>query len=158
VAKAVQLCTVKRVRSGYVDVVLRYYENEILEENTTTAGGVSKTTDEKPFAEIVLMEDLAYFEWRVLDGRTMEWQYDWEVQGRQPLQLELTLSIGANGQELRHIFWMPPKQSPEVLMRQMNQGGGPSNSGGGQPGGQPGGGPSITIPGGPVPNPGGGKR
>ena len=139
IAKAVQLSTVKR-RSGYLDIVLKYYENEILEDSASTFKSVA--ADNKPFAEIVLLEDVAYFEWRVLDGRSMEWQYDWDLQGRLPLQIELTMAIGAKGEEIRQIFWVPPKQNPEVLMRQMQQGGGNGgagtggdNNGGGNGGG-----------------------
>ncbi len=153
IAKAVQLSTVKR-RSGYLDVVLRYFENEVLEDPAATG---TSPADEKPFAEIVLLTDVAYFEWRVLDGRSMEWQYDWEVQGRLPLQIELTLAIGAKGEEIRQIFWIPPKQNPEVLMRQMQQGAantgadsGGVNIGGGNLAPSPGGGgaspPTIQIP------------
>lgn len=141
IAKAVQISTVKK-RSGYLDVVLRYYENEILEDSAST----SKTTagDNKPFAEIVLLSDVAFFEWRVLDGRSMEWQFDWDLQGRLPLQIELTVATGAKGEEIRQIFWVPPKQNPEVRMRQMAQSGGAGGgaSSGGAPGsdGKPGGG------------------
>jgi len=119
IAKTVQLSTVKR-RSGYLDIVLRYYENEILEGSASTFG--STALAKEPFAEIVLLEDVAFFEWRVLDAGTMEWQYDWNVQGRLPLQLELTMAIGARGEEMRQVFWLPPKQNPEVVMRQMLQG------------------------------------
>lgn len=144
IAKAIQLSTVKR-RSGYLDIVLRYYENEILEGSASDFG--STVTDTKPFAEIVLLQDVAYFEWRVLDGRSMEWQYDWDIQGRLPLQVELTMAIGATGHEIRQIFWLPPKQNPEVVMRSMQQGGNnPNNPGGG----------GINIPGGNIPGSGGG--
>lgn len=147
IAKAVQISTVKK-RSGYLDIVLKYYEKEILKGSESAPG--SSALEEKPFAEIVLLEDVAYFEWSVLDSRSMEWQYDWEIQGRLPLQLELTMAIGANGEEIRRIFWIPPKQNPEVAMRQLGQGGG------GQQPGQPGGGNgSITIPGGNLPGGGG---
>lgn len=147
IAKAVQLSTVKK-RSGFLDVVLKYYENEILPDPT---GGPQPTRvgDDKPFAEIILLTDVAYFEWRALDGRSMEWQYDWDLQGRLPLQLELTMAVGANGEEIRQIFWIPPKQNIEVLIRQMQQGGatpGAGNEGGG----------GVTIPGGEVSIPGGG--
>jgi prepilin-type N-terminal cleavage/methylation domain-containing protein len=128
IAKAVQISTVKR-RSGYLDIVLSFYENEILEGSESEFG--ESSIDEGPFAEIVLLEDVAFFEWRVLDGRSMEWQYDWEIQGRLPLQMELTMAIGAKGEEIRQIFWIPPKQNPEVLMRQMMQGGGNGETGGG---------------------------
>ena len=140
VAKAVQLSTVKR-RSGFLDIVLKYYENEILEGAESVA---STATSKEPFAEIILLTDVAYFEWRVLDGRSLEWTYDWELQGRLPLQLELTMAIGAKGEEIRQIFWLPPKQNPEIFMRQILQ----SGSGEGQ-GDAPGGGnvPAIDIPG-----------
>jgi prepilin-type N-terminal cleavage/methylation domain-containing protein len=150
IAKAVQLSTVKR-RSGYLDVVLRYYENEILEGSASSFG--STAMPEEPFAEILLLEDVAFFEWRVLDGRSMEWQFDWEIQGRLPLQIELTMAIGAEGEEIRQVFWLPPKQNPEVMMRQMMQGGGNGATGGGGPGGNP-----VVIPGGEVPGGGGGGR
>lgn len=144
IAKAVQLSTLKK-RSGFLDIVLRYYENEILPDSTSAT---SSTGDEKPFAEIVLLTDVAYFEWRVLDGRSMEWQFDWDLQGRMPLQLELTMAVGAKGEEIRQIFWIPPKQNIEVLIRQMQQSGGTTEAGNG--------GGGITIPGGEVPKPGGG--
>lgn len=131
IAKAVQLSTVKR-RSGYLDIVLSYYENEILENSESNFGS---TLDNKPFAEIVLLEDVAYFEWRVLDGRSMEWLFDWDIEGRLPLQMELTMAIGAKGEEIRQIFWIPPKQNPEVMMRQLMQGGGAQPGGGNVPGG-----------------------
>jgi prepilin-type N-terminal cleavage/methylation domain-containing protein len=144
IAKAVQLSTVKR-RSGYLDIVLRYYEDEILEDS---ASSFKSQGDQKPFAEIVLLTDVAYFEWRALDGRSMEWQYDWEIQGRLPLQVELTLAIGAKGEEIRQVFWIPPKQNPEIIMRQMLQGGANNNPGIIAPGG---GNPAVTIPGGQIP-------
>ena len=143
-AKAVRLSTVKR-RSGYLDIVLSYYENEIIEEDSSeTAGGgfASTAIPEEPFAEIVLLSDVAYFEWRVLDGRTMEYQYDWDLPGRLPLQMELTCAFGANGEEIRQVFWIPPRQNPEVFMRQLQQGQGQGggNGGGGENGGGGGGG------------------
>lgn len=151
IAKAVQLATVKRPRSGFLDIVLRYYENEILEGSASGPG--QSALGEEPFAEIVLLTDVAYFEWRVLDGRSMEWQYDWEIEGRMPLQVELVMAIGARGQEIRHVFWIPPKANPEVMMRQLGQGGG-----GAVPGGNEGGnnGGAIVIPGGTL-GPGGGQ-
>lgn len=149
-AKALQISTVKR-RSGYLDIVLRFYENEILEGSAATPG---KFADKKPFAEIVLLEDVAFFEWRVMDAQTMEWQYEWDVQGRLPLQIELTMAVGAKGEEMRHVFWLPPKQNPEVIMRQMLQSAGSST--GTPSGGATGGGtaPPIVIPGGTI----GGKK
>ncbi len=118
-AKAIQISTVP-TRRGDLDVVLRYYENEILEGSGSSFD--STATPEEPYAEIVLLRDVAYFEWRVLDSNTMEWLYDWEEQGRLPLQIELQLAIGAEGEAIRHVFWLPPKQNPEVVMRQLGAG------------------------------------
>lgn len=157
IAKAIQLSTVRR-RSGFLDIVLRYYENEILDqvanpEAEEEALPESQSIfDNEPFAEIVLLEDVAYFEWRVLDGRTLEWFYDWEIPNQIPLQLELVMAIGAKGEEIRQVFWLPPKQHPGIHLRAVMQQGGAR--GGGQPGGQPGGGGDISVE---VPNlPGGG--
>jgi prepilin-type N-terminal cleavage/methylation domain-containing protein len=117
VAKAIKLSTEKR-RSGYLDIVLRYYENEILEDSESDFG--STAVSEEPFAEIVLLSDVAYFEWRALDGRSLEWFEDWKVKGRVPLQLELVMAMGIKGEENRHVFWLPPKQNPESIVRQLS--------------------------------------
>ena len=53
IAKAVQLSTVNR-RDGYLDIVLRYYEEEILQDSDNQ----QTQTDQKPFAEVVLLEDV----------------------------------------------------------------------------------------------------
>jgi len=153
-AKAIQLSTVKR-RSGFLDIVLRYYENEIIDPESST-GGTSSAADQEPFAEILLLTDVAYFEWRVLDGRTMEYQYDWDLPGRLPLQMELSCKFGASGEEIRQIFWIPPRQNPEVFMRQLQQTAG-QGGGGGIPG--TGDGTEVEVPGievNPLPGGGGG--
>lgn len=152
VAKAVRLSTVKR-RSGFLDIVLGYYDMEILEGSESQPGEFSAVAP-KPFAEIVLLTDVAYFEWRALDGRTLEWQYDWETPGRLPLQLELVMSIGAKGEEIRHVFWIPPKQNPEVVMRQYQRG--EAGAGGGGAGGEDDDGEGTPTPGIEVKPPGGG--
>jgi hypothetical protein len=170
IAKAVQISTVMR-RAGLLDIVLRYYEDNILEGTVDTADGPA---DPEPFAEIVLLEDVRIFEWRVLDGRTLEWQWDWDVRGRMPIQVELTIAFGAQGEKIRQVFWIPPKQNPEVLMRQLQQnarrggetggatkpgGGGRPGNGGGRPGnggGRPGGGGGRPGGGGGRPGNGGG--
>ncbi|MGA0846193.1 MAG: PulJ/GspJ family protein [Luteolibacter sp.] len=132
VAKAIQISTVRR-RSGYLDIVLKYYENEILDQATDPEAlenplpNSTSSLDNEPFAEIVLLEDVAYFEWRALDGREMEWFYDWEINNRVPLQLELVMAIGAKGQEIRQIFWLPPKQNPGIHLRSILQQGGNRN-------------------------------
>jgi type II secretory pathway pseudopilin PulG len=145
-AKSIRLSTVKR-RSGFIDIVLSYYENEIIEEESSSrSGGTASRSDEEPFAEIVLLTDVAYFEWRVLDGRTMEYQYDWDLPGRLPLQMELICAFGADGGEMRHVFWIPPRQNPEVFMRQLQQGGG-QGAGGAIPETPGGEGETPVIPG-----------
>ncbi len=156
VAKAVQISTVSR-RDGYLDIVLRYYEDEILQDSDNP----QTNEDAEPFAEVVLLEDVRTFEWRVLDGRTMEWQYDWDLVGRLPLQMELTIAFGNDGDFIRQIFWITPKQDPEVMMRQLQQQGGGAGQGG-QPGQQPiqiGGpdGPDGGADGPPRGGPGGGR-
>ena len=123
IAKSIQLSTV-RGRDGLYDIVLRYYEGEILEA-TTDVGDAAVIGEEEPFAEVVLMEDVTVFAWQVLDGRDMEeWQSDWEIAGRLPLQLELTYMRDQFSDPIRHVFWITPKQNPEVLIRQLMQGGG----------------------------------
>ncbi len=123
IAKAVTLETVRR-RSGYLDIVLSYYENEILEDTSSTNTNSSILLSKEPFAQITLLEDVRYFEWRFLDGTNLEWRYDWDLQGRLPLQIELVFAIGAQGKEIRQVFWLPPKQNPEILVREMMQNGG----------------------------------
>jgi prepilin-type N-terminal cleavage/methylation domain-containing protein len=148
VAKAIEITTVKQ-RDGMLRVVMRYYENEIISDEETVAN-----EREEPFAEISLIDDLRFFEWRVLDGRQgSEWQEDWDLQGRMPLKLELVTAQGAYGDEMRQIFWIVPKISPQQTIRNMS--GGQANGGGGQ--GPGGGGPGGGGPGGinidvPVPN------
>jgi hypothetical protein len=154
VAKAVRLSTVKR-RSGFLDIVLSYYEMEILEGSESQIGE-STVASPKPFAEIILLTDVAYFEWRALDGRTLEWQYDWEMPGRLPLQLELVMSIGAKGEEIRHVFWIPPKQNPEVVMRQYQMGGTADGGAGPGDGNTDGNNPGIQLPDVEIKTPGGG--
>jgi prepilin-type N-terminal cleavage/methylation domain-containing protein len=120
-AKAIRLSTVKR-RSGFIDIILSYYENEIIaDESDPQSSSAIPAQDLEPFAEIVLLTDVAYFEWRLLDGRTMEYQYDWDLPGRLPLQMELICAFGAEGGEIRQVFWIPPRQNPEVFMRQLQQ-------------------------------------
>ena len=147
VAKAVKLSTVPR-RDGFIDIVLYYYEEEILQDSDNQQTNESL----EPFAEVVLLEDVRLFEWEVLDGRTMEWAYDWDLVGRLPLQMKLTVAFGGDGEVMNQIFWIPPKQDPEVMMRQLQQ---QQRGGGGGGGGpqQPGGGIDINVPGG-----GGGPR
>ena len=136
VARAVQLSTVRR-RDGFLDVVLRYFEDPILEE-TSEVGEESLPGDREPFAEVVLLEDVYIFEWEVLDGRTLEWGYEWDLEGRLPLQMKLTFVADPTADPITHVFWITPKQNPEVVMRQLQQ---TARSGGGNP--RPGGPPQV---------------
>ena len=142
VAKAIEIATVKQ-RDGLVRVVMRYYENEIISDEEKVADDA-----EKPFAEITLMEDLRFFEWRVMDSRQgSEWDDEWDLSGRMPLKLELVTAQGAYGDEMRQIFWIVPKLSPQQVIRNMSGGQVPNRGGGGGGGGQgPGGGTNIQIP------------
>lgn len=147
IAKAVQISTERR-RDGLLDIVMRYYENEILEE-TEEIGDTAGPLDNEPFAEVVLLQDVEAFEWQVLDGRTMEWQYDWDLVGRLPLQMELVYAMTRADVEtpVRQIFWITPKQNPEVMMRQLQQQGQAGQGGAGTPA-TPGNGenPTVEIP------------
>lgn len=153
IAKAVEIAGVKS-RDGFINVVMRYYENPILSDSEN----IADARKEEPFAEVILMEDLRFFEWRALDGRTMEWQLDWDLQGRLPLQLELVTAQGAYGDEMKQIFWIVPKVSPATVIRsngQNQQGSGQGGTGGGGTGGGGTGGGGTGGGGGPVVIPGG---
>jgi len=117
IAKAVQLSTVRK-RDGFLDIVLSYYENEILDD-TTAEAGKPKIIAKEPFAQVILLENVRFFEWEFLDGSNMEWRYDWDLQGRLPLQIRLVFAFDANGSEISQVFWLPPKQNPEILFREM---------------------------------------
>lgn len=125
-AEAVQLSAVLR-RDNSLDIVLRYYEEAVLDDSDSTAD-----VNAEPVAEITLLRDVWRFEWRVLDGRTMEWDYEWDVRGRMPLQLELNVVFHRNGDEVVHYFWIPPKANPETLMRAQRRPGATPGGRGGQ--------------------------
>ncbi|MGE9269436.1 MAG: hypothetical protein ACQKBU_01425, partial [Verrucomicrobiales bacterium] len=99
-------------------------------EDTTEASSESTIFDNEPFAEVILLEDVQAFEWQVFDGTTLEWQYDWDLSGRLPLQLELVYAMNPEDirTPVRQIFWITPKQNPEVMMRQLEQGSSRSSS------------------------------
>jgi len=154
VAQAVVISPELR-RDGYLDVVMSFYEDKILKGTVDTLDSGLAT---EPFAKVVLLEDVRMFEWRVLDGRTLEWEWDWDIRGRMPLQVELTMAFGAQGDKIRQVFWIPPKQNPAVLMGQIQQGRGGSRGRENPPGdgarpGRPGGRPGSDRP----PGAGGGR-
>jgi hypothetical protein len=110
-AEAVQLSTVPR-RGGNLDIVLRYYEEPILDDNDSTA-----SVNAEPIAELVLLRDVYRFEWYAIDGRTMEPSDTWDVRGRLPLQMKLDVIFDANSERVIHHFWIPPKVNPETVIR-----------------------------------------
>jgi hypothetical protein len=149
-AEAVQLSTVQR-RDNTLDIVLRYYEEAILDDSDSTAD-----VNAEPVAEIILLRNVWRFEWEVLDGRTMEWDYEWDTRGRMPLQLKLNVVFHRSGDIVEHYFWIPPKMNPETLMKSQrlpgaSGGGGPKQPDGGDGTGTGPGGGTTTI------NPGGGR-
>lgn len=132
-AEAIQLSAVLR-RDGDLDIVLRYYEEAILDDSDSTA-----EVNAEPLAEITLLRDVWRFEWWALDGRTMEWTEEWDVRGRMPLQLELNVVFSRTGEEVIHYFWIPPKVNPETIARSTalnpaSQRGGGDGGEGGAPG------------------------
>lgn len=157
---------VERGEGGLFNIVLHYYDEQILDDEEDAA-----ERDADPVASITLISGLGYVDWQVLDGRTMEWAYEWDLAGRLPMQIELRMAMGLNGEEIRRVFWIPPKQNPVSRMRQLessarnslgDEGSGgepslPEIPGGGQGGGRPdGGGPGGGQGGGP--QGGGGQR
>jgi len=135
-AEAVQLSTVP-TRSGDLDVVLRYYEEAILDDSDSTAN-----VNAEPVAEITLLKDVFFFEWWARDGRALGddaqgYTETWDVRGRLPIQMELRVKFDENSDEIVHHFWLPPKLNPETVVRSQRRGapqGRSGNSGGGSTG------------------------
>jgi len=126
-AQAIVLTTVP-VPSGGVNVVLEYYEEPLLDDDQQLAEG-----QQEPAGTIILYRDIWRFELRVLDSRTLELISDWDIQGRLPLQVELNAVFDAQGEEVIHHFWIPPKASPVTLTEGLSQG---ANQNSGQNSGQ----------------------
>ena len=115
-AEAVQLSTIP-TRSGDLDVVLRYYEEAILDDSDSTAN-----VNAEPVAEITLLKDVFFFEWWARDGRALGddaqgYTETWDVRGRLPIQMELRVKFDENSDEIVHHFWLPPKLNPESVVR-----------------------------------------
>ena len=115
-AEAVQISTVP-TRSGDIDVVLRYYEEAILDDSDSTAN-----VNAEPVAEIVLLRDVYFFEWYARDGRAVNddsqgYTETWDVRGRLPIQMELRVKFDESSDEIIHHFWIPPKLNPESVVR-----------------------------------------
>lgn len=149
-AEAIELATVEQ-RDGFVDVVLRVYDEEILEDSDSTGND-----DLEPIAEIILIEDMYLCECDVYDDR-MDKFSDWvdKGAGQLPLLVKFYCRFEPSSDMVQQTFWVVPKQNPEVVLRQIIQ----QNPGGPQV--TPGGGgdsiPQIDIqPGGGATRPGGG--
>lgn len=110
-AEAVQISTVPS-RTGDLDIVLRYYEEAILDDSDSTAN-----LQAEPVAQITLLQDVYWFEWYARDGRSLDYTEIWDVRGRLPVQLELRVKFDENSEEIVHHFWIPPKLNPETVMR-----------------------------------------
>ncbi len=123
-AEALELTTIER-RNGFIDVVLRFYDQKILDDSQGVADD-----DVKPFAEIILLQNLWICECEVVDGRSMEQTIDWETKGRLPLLVKFYCAFDPVSEIIEQTFWIVPKQNPEVYMRQIIQ----KNPTGHQPG------------------------
>ncbi len=124
---------------GTLDIVLSYYDQAILDSDESVAErGI------EPIAEIVLLEGVVFFEWRVADGRNLafpfDWKdeqrtrWDWDVRSRRPGQVELQVKFGDTNEVVRRVFWIPSKQNPLNRMNQLrrNAGNGRDSGGSGQ--------------------------
>lgn len=147
-AEAIELATVEQ-RDGFVDVVLRFYDEKILEDSTSTGND-----DVEPVAVITLVEDLWMCDCEVVDGRTLEYLTEWDNNGQLPLQVRFYCRFDPTADIVQQTFWVVPKQNPEVVFRQIMQqnpagpevapGGDAGGDTGGDAGGE-GGTPSTTI-------------
>lgn len=114
-AEAIQLATIQQ-RDGFVDVVLRFYDEEILQDSDSTGND-----DVEPVAEITLVEDLWMCDCEVVDGNTMEQFAEWDTSGKLPLQVKFYCRFEPTSDIVQQTFWIVPKQNPEVLFRQIMQ-------------------------------------
>ena len=115
-----RLSTVKR-RSGYLDIVLRYYENEILEGSESTFGAARSTRSRSRKSCCSRMSRFSN------GGCWTAARWSGSLTGKSKAACRCRSSSpwpSAQGEEIRQIFWVPPKQNPEVMMRQMMQSGG----------------------------------
>ncbi|MEN8693552.1 MAG: type II secretion system protein [Akkermansiaceae bacterium] len=151
-AEAMRMSTLP-LRDGSLDIILEYYDEPILDSDESLAErGI------EPIASITLLQNVHLCEWRVLDGRSSEWDYEWDIPGRRPTQVELSIMFDPSGDLIRRVFWIPSKANPTTEMRRLqgaaqnqqqrlnqqnpatripqgggNRGGGTPNTGGGRP-------------------------
>ena len=126
--KALRLRTLKQ-DNGFLKLVLECYDEEILDQ----AGNADSLAllDVKPVATTVLLEDVRWCEWMVRNPRTDEWSETLSRLDPRPYQLELNLAFGADGQNIREVFWVPPKQNPKILVQEFMSSRSGSRRGGG---------------------------
>lgn len=114
-AEAIELATIEQ-RDGFVDVVLRFYDDQILQDSNSMG-----QDDIEPVAEIILIENLWMCDCEVVDGNTMEQFTDWDNSSKLPLQVKFYCRFEPTSDIVQQTFWVVPKQNPEVLLRQIMQ-------------------------------------
>lgn len=116
-AEAMRMSTLP-LRDGTLDIILEYYDEPILDSDESLAErGI------EPIATITLLQNVHLCEWRVLDGRSSEWDYEWDIRGRLPTQIELNIMFDPNGDIVRRVFWIPTKANPTTEMRRLQTSG-----------------------------------
>jgi len=132
-AEAIELATVEQ-RDGFVDVILKFYDEEILQDSSKRSND-----DIEPFAEITLLEDLWMCDCEVVDGNSMEQFTEWDNDNKLPLQVKFYCRFEPTSDIVQQTFWVVPKQNPEVFFRQVmqqNQAQPQANPGQGESGGK----------------------
>ena len=114
-AEAIELATVEQ-RDGFVDVILKFYDEEILQDSSKRSND-----DIEPFAEITLLEDLWMCDCEVVDGNSMEQFTEWDNDNKLPLQVKFYCRFEPTSDIIQQTFWVVPKQNPEVFFRQVMQ-------------------------------------
>lgn len=101
--KSLRLTTVL-MEDHDLDIVLQLFDVPILEE---------EHADAKPTAEYPILRDVWRFEWKIMDGRTTEWDYEWKDRPHAPWRLELNTVFDKLDDECIYYFSF----SPELEMR-----------------------------------------
>ena len=114
-AEAVELATVEQ-RDGFVDVILKFYDEKILTDSDARAND-----NLEPFAEITLVEDLWMCDCEVVDAISMEQFTEWDNDGKLPLQVKFYCRFEPSSDIVLQTFWVVPRLNPEVFVRQVMQ-------------------------------------
>lgn len=120
-AEAVELVTVEQ-RDGFVDVILKFYDEKILADSDARAND-----NLEPFAEITLVEDLWMCDCEVVDANSMEQFTEWDNDGKLPLQVKFYCRFEPSSDIVLQTFWVVPRLNPEVFVRQVMQQNGVQN-------------------------------